>query len=641
MRFSQDFIEKVREANNIGEIIGQYTELKGNGHRLVGRCPFPDHSDKSPSFSVTEDNQLYYCYGCKKGGNLFTFLETFNGMSFPEAVEFLARRANIALPEPEAGDRKRTGLPADQKDLFLKINRLAAVSYHHNLKSMTPDHPTQLYLVKRGLSDEIVEKFRLGLSTDEWQGLANLFESKGVPLKAGEALGLLKPKKTAPASGATKAEHYFDLFRDRLMFPIFSPSGDVVGFGGRTLTDQMPKYVNSSDSPVFNKSKILYGLHETGKFIRAQDEVIVVEGYMDAISLYAAGIKNVVAILGTALTPDHAKLLKRYTLNVKMLLDGDEAGINAAERSLPVLLNGGLMPKGFILPDKMDPDDFVRAKGPEALRAEIDRAPELFTLLLTQRWLTNYHGSPSEKVQVVSEATMALGQMPNKQLMELYLIELSRQLDVDLSWVRRAIAQMQIANQPRTAGGPNPLPGTASRPNPVPNPVLGTGLAAPTPPPEPQLTEQAQVRVSLKGAPKDEAFVLSLLLYNQGLMQELVEAGPADILKLVSHLGIREILRRAVDRFVAKPEAFSGIAAALTSEVDLPAVLSTSLAVSSTALAEGADKKLMADYITAIRSRYQKLQTKNLVTQMREKATPEMLEQVQAIQRDRLGKDES
>lgn len=655
MRFTQDFIEKVREANNIGEIIGQYTELKGSGHRLMGRCPFPDHSDKSPSFSVTEDNQLFYCYGCKKGGNLFTFLELFNGMSFPEAVEFLARRANIALPEPDAREKRPGALTGDQKDLYLKINRLAAVYYHHNLKAMPPEHESQKYLVKRGLNAEIVEKFRLGLSTDEWQGVGNLFESKGVPLKAGEALGLLKPKKTAPASGPKKADHYFDLFRERLMFPIFSPSGDVIGFGGRTLGDALPKYVNSSDSPVFNKSKVLYGLHETGKFIRAQDEAIVVEGYMDAISLYAAGIKNVVAILGTAFTPEHAKLLKRYTRNVKMLLDGDEAGINAAERSLPVLLAADLLPKGFILPDKMDPDDYVKAQGAEALRAEIDRAPELFTVLLSKRWLASYHGLPSEKVQVISEAAMGLGQMPNKQLMELYLLELARQLDVDLSWVRRALAQTvqtNTARMPNAGGLPSSgptAPGGASRPDVVrPNaapeaqkqPVRSSVDATLTPSEE--LTDQAPVRVSLKGAPKDESFVLSLLLYNQGLMQELVDAGPDEIIKMISHAGLRELLRRAVDRYASKPEAFSTIAAGLASEVDQPAILASSLPVTSMlSEAEGAAKKLMADYIGAVRGRYQKLQTKNLVTQMREKTTPEMLEQVQQIQRDRLGKDDS
>jgi DNA primase len=405
LRFAQDFIEKVRESNDIGEIIGQYTELKGTGHRLMGRCPFPDHSDKSPSFSVTEDQQLFYCYGCKKGGNLFTFLELFNGMNFPEAVEFLARRANIPLPESTTPPRPGA-VSSDQKDTLLKVNRATAVYFHHNLKACTPDSPVRQYLVKRGLTDEIVETFRLGYSTDEWQGLGRHLVAKGVQTEALEKLQLIKPKKNpGPAQGI---DRYFDLFRDRLMFPIFAPNGDTLGFGGRVLDDTLPKYVNSADSPVFHKSKVLYGLHETGKFIRAQDEVIVVEGYMDAIALYVAGFKNVVAILGTAMTPEHAKLLKRYTSNVKMLLDGDEAGINAAEKSLPILLAAGLMAKGLILPEKLDPDEFIKERGAEALRTELDRAPELFNVLLTKRWLANYHGTDSEKVQVVNEVDGAL-----------------------------------------------------------------------------------------------------------------------------------------------------------------------------------------------------------------------------------------
>ncbi|RYZ69056.1 MAG: DNA primase, partial [Proteobacteria bacterium] len=492
----------------------------------------------------------------------YTFLELYNGMSFPEAVEFLARRANIALPERDEGGAKRTGLSHDQKDLYLKINRLAAVHYHHNLKSMTAEHASQQYLVKRGLNDEIVEKFRLGLSTDEWSGLGKLFESKGVPLQAAETLGLLKPKKVQPKSGP-KSEGFFDLFRERLMFPIFSPSGDVIGFGGRTLTDQLPKYVNSSDSPVFHKSKVLYGLHETGKFIRAQDEAIVVEGYMDAISLYAAGIKNVVAILGTAFTPEHAKLLKRYTLNVKMLLDGDEAGINAADRSLPVLLEAGLMAKGFILPEKMDPDDYVRANGADALRLEISRAPELFNLLLSQRWMKIYHGSSSEKVQIIDEAANSMKNMASPQLKDLYIMELSRQLDVDLGWVRRSLAQSIQNLAPKVQGAPVPQapvaagPSRPGQPMPTaqqsvqmaqqqrgPNGPQGQAMSPRTNPQQPQqapppdeprpqtqaqyqdedLTEARPERVILKGAPKDEVFVMSLLMYRQLLFKELVDS---------------------------------------------------------------------------------------------------------------------
>lgn len=644
MRFSQDFIDKVRDANNIVEIIGQHTELKGAGSRMSGRCPFPDHSDKSPSFSVTEDNQLYFCYGCKKGGNVFTFLETYNGMSFPEAVEFLARRASIPLPEPEEGQRKRTGLSSDQKDTLLKINRAAAVFFYHQLKAQPEDSPAKKYLVKRGLSDDIVEKFRLGLSLEDWQGLANHLAAKGVPLEMAEQLGLLKPKKNAPAKTQSVADKYFDLFRDRLMFPIFSTTSDVIGFGGRTLGDALPKYVNSSDSPVFHKSKVLYGIHETGKFIRAQDEAIVVEGYMDAISLYAAGVTNVVAILGTAFTPEHAKLLKRYTLNVKMLLDGDEAGISGAERSLPILLEAGLMPKGFVLPDKMDPDDYVKQKGADVLRAEIARAPELFNLLLTKRWMAKYHGSASEKVQIVEEAAMALKGMQNKQLMDLYLLEMTNQLDVDINWLRRALQQSQAALQARVVRTPaqtTPVPHVGSGQSASPRPFHDEARTSSAPLLDvhslevSSLTDEPAPRVVLKGAPKDEGFVLSLILHNEVLMRELVEAGPEDVAAMFAHEGVRSLLLRAVRRYQEKPEGFTGLAATLASDVDLPGLLGVSVPLIPADASEAAIKKLLADYLTAIRTRFQKAQLREMTQELRDRPSPEKLEEFMLLQRER------
>ncbi len=641
MRYTQEFIEKVREANDIGDVIGQYTELKTTGHRLTGRCPFPDHSDKSPSFSVTEDQQLYYCYGCKKGGNLFTFLETFNGMNFPEAVEFLARRANVPLPEPEAGVKRTGSLTSDEKDVLLKVNRATAVYFHHGLKAQTEDSPVLKYLGERGISSEIVETFRLGFATDEWQGLGRHLIAKGVKIEAIEKLQLIKAKKNPPAT-TNPIDKYFDLFRNRLMFPIFGPNGDTLGFGGRVLDDTLPKYVNSADSPVFHKSKVLYALNETGKYIRAQDEVIVVEGYMDAIALYSAGFKNVVAILGTAMTPEHAKLIKRYTTNVKMLLDGDEAGINAAEKSLPVLLAGGLMPKGLILQGGMDPDEFIKAKGADSLRIELDRAPELFNILLTKRWLANYHGSDSEKVQVIGEAAVALGPMSNKSLMELYLLELSRQLDVDGGWVRRAMAQAVKALAPRVAPGQTtPGPASTSRPahNGPARPADSTTPALFKLPAE-ELTDERPPLVSMTGAPRDESFVMSLLLYNESLMSDLNEAGPEELLKMLTHAGVREVLDRATKRYSANPASFSGIASNLVGEVDQPALLASSLHVTSALTAEGAEKKLMADYLNAIRTRYLKAQGKTLVSQLRERPTAEMMEQVQQLQRNRLGKDE-
>lgn len=638
MRFEQDFIEKVREANNIVEIIGQYTELKGSGHRFMGRCPFPDHSDKSPSFSVNEDSQLYHCFGCKKSGNVYNFLQTFTGLSFPEAVEFLARRVSIPLPEPEEkGQKKSSRRPSsDQKELLLKTNKVAAVFFHQQLKSLPEDHAARKYLLKRGLSAEIVEKFRIGVALDEWQGLTRHLQSRRIPVNLGESLGLLKPKKTGRGD-----DTHFDLFRDRLMFPIFSPSNEVLGFGGRTLGDALPKYVNSSDSPVFTKGKILYGLHETGKFIRAKDEAIVVEGYMDAISLYAAGITNVVAILGTAFTPEHAKLLKRYTVNVKVLLDGDEAGISGAERSLPILLEAGLMPKGFVLPDKMDPDDYVRANGAEQLKSEIEKAPELFGLLLRRRWMQNYHGSAAEKVQILEEAGRVLRVMQNRQLMELYLLELCRELDVELPWVRRALAQQQQQLQQR--GGSRPT-GVTSRPvtgTPQPERQAAGAQAEASRPEEGESHHNEEVEVplvSVKDAPRDEAFVLSLLLHNETLMRELEDAGPAGLLEIISHDGIRRVLSISVEKYRQKPETFGSLAASLASQIDQPSVLTCSLELTQGMRSQGdaEERRLMSDYLNAIRKRFLKNQAKVLATQLRDQASLEKLEQFMNIQRNRL-----
>lgn len=623
MRFSQEFIDKVREANDIVEIIGQYTELKG-GHRLMGRCPFPDHNDKSPSFSVSADNQLYYCYGCKKGGNIFTFLETFQGMSFPEAVEYLARRASLPIPENESAREKSTGPSREKKDLLLKVNRAAAVFFHQQLKGLAADHPARAYLVKRGLSEDTVEKFRLGVAFEDWQGLVRYFKAKRVPLDLAEVLGLIKPKKNSKPE-----DSHFDLFRDRLMFPIFSSTSDVIGFGGRTLQPEgLPKYLNSSDSPVFNKSRVLYGIHETGKFIRAQDSAIVVEGYMDAISLYTAGIKNVVAILGTAFTPDHAKILKRYTMNVTMLLDGDEAGLNGAERSLPILLEAGLMPKGFALPEKMDPDDFVKKHGADRLREEVERAPELFNLLLTRRWMQGYHGSASEKVRIVEEAAVSISRMQNRQLQDLYILELSRQLDVEIGWVRRALMQAHTTPSPRPAPTSS-TPKNESSPQAAHLPVSNEA----SPPPSTDEVVSEVTKIELKSAPRDEAFLLSLLLNYPSLMAELAEAGLGEVLPMLSHEGIREVLQIAFQDYQTNAAQFSELPAKMASRVDNPAVITVAMNIEG---GEGIERKLLSDYLAAIRRRYLKSQAKQIASQLKEQASTEKLEEFMSIQRDRL-----
>lgn len=648
MRFSPDFIEKVRDANNIVEIISQFTELKGSGGRLMGRCPYPDHSDKSPSFSVDEHRQLFHCFGCKKGGDVFNFLETYNGVSFPEAIEHLARRASIPLPEPENGGPQRQARASqDAKELFYKLNREAAVFWHRQLKALPTDHPALVYLERRGLSRELIDVFRIGVSLPDWDGFVNHLESRNAPLAAAETLGLIRKRKTG--------QGYFDLFRERIMFPIFSPTGEVVGFGGRTFGDGTPKYLNSPETPVFSKGRTFYGLHETGKYLRSMDEAIVVEGYMDAIALYAAGLKNVVAILGTAFTAEHAKVLKRYTSNVKMLLDGDEAGMSAADRSLPILLEAGIAAKGFFLPEKLDPDDFVRDKGAAALRAELDRAPELFSLIVA-REMRGYAGSPSEKVRIIELLAPVFKVIKSSGLLELYFHELAQRLDVDFAWVRKtasdAVRATVSAAAPRERRAPAPT--LVPTPGPPPLEEGDTGF------PLEDLTAKAPEFVSLKGAPRDEAFVLSLALHNETLLRAVRDGG---VVPALSHDGVRRMLELAFERYGQMPKEFARLAASLSAVTDQPQVLSSSLEVvealrtsrsggesdigdeqdGSSGATEEALLKVLGDYMNAIRRRHLKNQAKQLANQIRNsssaEALPGKLEQIMNLVRNRHSLD--
>ena len=417
MSFSQSFIEKVRESSNIIDLIGQYTQLKRTGGRHFGLCPFPDHNEKTPSFSVTEERQLYHCFGCGKGGNVFTFLQTYRGMSFPEAVEFLADRAGIEIEKTEVQKRQNPEQFAkakDEKKSFLKVNRLAADYYSFVLKKLPTGHSHGGYIQRRKIDSEIIEKFQLGISPEKWQGLTEVLQKRSIPLTAAEKLGLVKKKK--------QGEGYFDLFRDRLMFPILSPAGEVLGFGGRTFGDDHPKYLNSPETPVFNKGRTFYGLHETAKFIRTEDEVVLVEGYMDLIALYAAGVKNVVAVLGTALTENHAKLLKRYTKNVLVLFDGDAAGQRAAERSLSILLGEGLLPREIVLPAGKDPDDFINEFGVEELKKIMKAAPDFYTSFL-DRCSREFGNAPTDKIKTVDKVGPILLRVSDPRLRELYFRE--------------------------------------------------------------------------------------------------------------------------------------------------------------------------------------------------------------------------
>jgi DNA primase len=347
MRTSDDWIERVRAASDIVEIIGQTVSLKRVGRNWVGLCPF--HQEKTPSFSVHPERQFYHCFSCKAGGDVFKFVQESEKLGFFEAAEMLSRRAGIAVPERRAGERS-------QRTPLLEALEAAASHFEQWLADPHLGERTRAYLADRGLEREMVREFRLGLAPPGWENLSQRLGSRfGVEVLT--QAGLVARRDTGRGG-------FYDRFRNRLMIPLIAPGGSVVGFGARALdpADQ-PKYLNSPESPVYHKGSFLYAFEQARRQISFEDELIVVEGYFDAIALYRAGIRNVVATSGTAFTADQARLLKRAVGRVALTYDGDAAGQGAMMRSLGVLMAEGIEVAVVDLPREHDPDSLVRAGG--------------------------------------------------------------------------------------------------------------------------------------------------------------------------------------------------------------------------------------------------------------------------------------
>lgn len=579
MKFSPEFIQRVSEANNIVDIISQYTQLKPAGGGLMGRCPFPDHPEKTPSFSVSESKQVYHCFGCHKKGNIFTFLQTYNGMSFRDCIEYLAGRANIAMPVMNPEEATKQDALNQKKKLLGRVNALAAQYFFENFQKLPASHPARMYAEKRKLDENIVQTFQIGYAGEEWDGLVKFLESKMVPLALAEEARLVKAR-TGGKSG------YFDIFRDRLIFPIFSPMGQPIAFGGRIISQGEPKYLNSPETPVFHKGKVLYGLNETAKHIRSLDQAIVVEGYMDLISLYQTGITNVVATMGTALTSDHGRLLNRITKNVVTLFDGDSAGQEAAERSLPLLLASDVLPKGLTLPDDMDPDDFVKAKGSEALLTLIAQAPDLYSMIL-QQWMQGYRGDASEKVKLANRLTPIFNSIQDIRLKQLYFSETAAKLNVDEKWFRQALSPVGDAsrnNASVTLQKPVQQVSRATSDN-----SEKSGLEF-----KPQLTETFVDQIQLKGASKAEVLLLGLALKNHANFDAFLES---EGLEVIPHEGVKEVLKRAADVYRQAPEKFDKLTSLLASFVDHPEWL-----ISNQSSSEAADEvKMLQDCLRKVK----------------------------------------
>lgn len=362
MYYPDELVEEIREKNDIVSVVGEYVKLTRKGGSYFGLCPF--HNEKTGSFSVSPQKQMYYCFGCHKGGNVFSFLMDYENYTFPEAVKVLGERVGVELPEIEYSESAKQ--QKDEKTKMLEMYKYAATFYYRMLR--TPYGQTGYqYLKKRGLTDETISHFGLGYSTKFGRDLYDFLKSKGFSDQMMMEAGLV--------SYSEKAGTY-DRFWNRVMFPIMDANHKVIGFGGRVMGDGEPKYLNSPETKIFDKSRNLYGLN----FARAsrKDHMIICEGYMDVIALHQAGFTQAVASLGTALTENQCRLLARYTKKVLLTYDSDAAGTNAAMRAIPMLKEAGLSVSVINMKPYKDPDEFIKALGAEAFLERIDQAVNSF-----------------------------------------------------------------------------------------------------------------------------------------------------------------------------------------------------------------------------------------------------------------------
>ena len=362
MRYSDDIIEEVRQKNDIVDVVSQYVKLTRKGSSYFGLCPF--HNEKTPSFSVTPGKQMYYCFGCGAGGNVFNFIMEYENYTFGEALKHLADRAGVELPKIEYSREVRE--KAQERAELLEINKQAAQYFYYQLRTEKGAQGYQ-YLTGRGLSEETMRKFGLGYSDKFGGGLYQFLKSKGYGDDRLRESGLFN---------VDERHGMYDKFWNRVIFPIMDVNNRVIGFGGRVMGDGKPKYLNSPETKIFDKSRNLYGLNVARTTRRKY--LILCEGYMDVISMHQAGFTNAVASLGTALTSGHASLLKRYTQEVLLLYDSDEAGVRAALRAIPILRDAGVNSRVVNLRPDTDPDEFIKNLGAEAFEERLEQASDSF-----------------------------------------------------------------------------------------------------------------------------------------------------------------------------------------------------------------------------------------------------------------------
>ena len=407
----EQFIGEVKQNNDIISVISEYVNLKRRGSSYTGLCPF--HAEKSPSFTVSQEKQLFHCFGCGAGGDVINFIMRIESLNFPETIRLLAERANLPLPNGHSSsnfDQRRR-----ERERIYQLNALAAAFYQKVLLQTDAGKNGLNYLGKRGINPEAVKSFRLGYAPPHWTGLVEILRKKGISLIEAEKAGLVR----GGASG------FYDRFRDRLIFPILNSRGKIVGFGGRLMDEGEPKYLNSPETLIFQKGRYLYGLFQAREAIRKRKKAIIVEGYMDVIQAHQLGILNVVASLGTALTTEQVKTLKRYTGEVIIAYDADAAGQSATIRGLDLLYEAGVKVSVATLPEGEDPDSLIKNQGAEVFLDLVEKNVDLFMYQLTYVLNREDLSTPEGKAQAVEKTFDLLSQVKNKIAREAYIKQIA------------------------------------------------------------------------------------------------------------------------------------------------------------------------------------------------------------------------
>jgi DNA primase len=453
-RIPEEKIQEIKDRIDIVEVVSSYLPLKRSGVNNQGLCPF--HQEKSPSFNVNSARQIFHCFGCGVGGNVFSFLMRMEGLSFPDAVKRLGEKVGVEVAEEEVSPaeiRRR-----ESRERLARINEVAGQFYHQLLLEDEAGAHGRRYLRQRGYAGETVRAFQVGFSPEGWETLSKHLTGKNFSAEDIRKTGLVRPGKQGRGD--------YDLFRNRLLFPIHDLQGRMVAFGGRVLDDSLPKYINSPETDIYHKGQVLYGLYQARDAIRHSDTALVVEGYFDVLALHRAGFTNAVATCGTALTPDHARLLKRYADKILLIFDEDAAGRQATFRAMDALLPSGLAVSVVAMPAGEDPDSLLKTKGEEGFRSCLDGARPVLEVFIEDQLRINDE-TVEGRARAAEQVLERIRRLPGDLERSLYLKQLAELVGLDTEVLQ---AQLKSSRPPQA-----PVRRPAVQPQPASKPLTETG----------------------------------------------------------------------------------------------------------------------------------------------------------------------